>query len=48
MGALLAKHGFVVVRDEGIPAISATLSDDETARSRHTNHFRVATADRSA
>jgi methyltransferase (TIGR00027 family) len=48
MGALLVKHGFAVVRDEGIPAISATLSDDDAARSRHTNHFRVATAERSA
>jgi methyltransferase (TIGR00027 family) len=46
MAALLVKHGFAVVRDDGIPAISATLSDDEGARSRFTSHFRVATADR--
>jgi methyltransferase (TIGR00027 family) len=48
MGALLVKHGFAVVRDDGIPAISATLSTDKAARSRFTNHFRVVTADRSA
>jgi methyltransferase (TIGR00027 family) len=45
MGALLGEHGFVVVGDDGIPAISATLSDDGAARSRFTGHFRIATAD---
>jgi hypothetical protein len=46
MAALLVEHGFAVVRDDGIPAISATLSDDRGARSRFTSHFRGATADR--
>ena len=46
MGALLVKHGFVVVKDDGIPTISATLPDDRATRSRYTNHFRVVTADR--
>ena len=46
MGALLVKHGFVVVKDDGIPAISATLTTDRAAQSRYTNHFRVVTADR--
>lgn len=46
MRALLVEHGFAVVRDDGIPGISATLSDDDRARSRFTSHFRVAVADR--
>ena len=46
MGALLVKHGFVVVKDDGIPAISATLTDDRATQSHYTNHFRVVTADR--
>ncbi len=46
MGALLVKHGFVVVKDDGIPAISASLTTDPASQSRHTNHFRVVTADR--
>jgi methyltransferase (TIGR00027 family) len=46
MSALLVKHGFAVARDDGIPGISATLSDDAGARSRFTSHFRVAVADR--
>jgi len=46
MTALLEKHGFAVVSDDGIPAISATLTTDRAAQSRYTNHFRVVTADR--
>ena len=46
MSALLVKHGFAVARDDGIPALSASLSDYDTARSRFTSHFRVAVADR--
>ncbi|HEY5241366.1 MAG TPA: SAM-dependent methyltransferase [Polyangiaceae bacterium] len=46
MGALLAKHRFVPVKDDGIPAISASLTTDRASQSRYTNHLRVVTADR--
>ena len=48
MAALLVKHGFVVVRDDGIPTISASLTTDRASQSRFTSHFRVAVADRRA
>jgi methyltransferase (TIGR00027 family) len=48
MAALLVKHGFVVVKDDGIPTISASLTTDRASQSRYTNHFRVAVADRPA
>lgn len=48
MAALLVKHGFVVVRDDGIPTISASLTSDRASQSRHTGHLHITVADRRA
>ena len=42
--ALLARYGFAVARDEGLPAIAARLSDDLGRDTRIMKHMRVATA----
>ena len=44
MRALLARYGFAVARDEGLPAIAARLSDDLARDTRIMKHMRVATA----
>jgi methyltransferase (TIGR00027 family) len=44
MRALLARYGFAVARDEGLPAIAARLSDDLGRDTRIMKHMRVATA----
>jgi methyltransferase (TIGR00027 family) len=46
MRALLAKHGFGVVRDEDLPSVAATLSPDVATATRVVKHLRIATADR--
>ena len=47
MSALLSRYGFSVVRDEGIPQISASMSPDIAAATRWMKHLRIVTADRS-
>ena len=47
MRALLAKHGFVVVKDDDMPTLAAALSV-RIPGARFTSHFRIATADRAA
>ena len=42
--ALLAKYGFAVVRDEGLPAIAARLSAELARDTRVMKHMRIATA----
>jgi hypothetical protein len=44
--ALLARYGFAVARDEGLPAIAARLSADLGRDTRVMKHMRVATATR--
>lgn len=44
MRALLARFGFVVVRDEDVPAIGLALSAELGERTRHFGHVRIATA----
>jgi O-methyltransferase involved in polyketide biosynthesis len=46
MRALLARHGFAVLRDDDMPAIAARLSADLARETRSMKHMRVATADR--
>jgi len=46
MCTLLARHGFTVTRDEGLPAIAARLSADLARDTRIMKHMRVATAQR--
>jgi methyltransferase (TIGR00027 family) len=46
MRDLLAKHGFGVVRDAGIPAIGLALSDDVARATKVMKHMRIVTADR--
>ncbi|HMI93823.1 MAG TPA: hypothetical protein VK509_20760, partial [Polyangiales bacterium] len=46
MHALLAKHGFTVVRDESVPEIAAALSDQLVEATKVMRHMRLATADR--
>ena len=46
MRALLARHGFEVRSDDGVPAIGATLSRDVAQATRLMKHLRVVIADR--
>lgn len=46
MKALLATHGFAVVRDQALPEIDAGLAPEVTRRTRAMQHIRIATADR--
>jgi methyltransferase (TIGR00027 family) len=46
MRALVAKHGFAVVKDDDIPTLAAALSADLPGTIRFMRHFRIATADR--
>jgi len=46
MRALLARHGFTVTRDEGLPDIAARLSAALARDTRIMKHMRVATATR--
>jgi methyltransferase (TIGR00027 family) len=46
MRALLARHGFVVARDDDTPAIAARLSADLARDMRAMKHMRIAIADR--
>ena len=46
--ALLAKHGFVLQRDEAIPGIAAAHGIELAGRTRFLSHLRIATADRTA
>jgi methyltransferase (TIGR00027 family) len=46
MRDLLRRHGFEVVRDEGMPALGAAESDEIGRATRIMKHLRVATADR--
>jgi methyltransferase (TIGR00027 family) len=49
MRALLARHGFQVLRDEGLPKIGAALGSDEVARAtRVMKHARIVTAERAS
>jgi methyltransferase (TIGR00027 family) len=47
MRSLLSKHGFGVVRDDGLPAIGLALSDDIARATKVMKHMRIVTADRS-
>src|SRR5262249_40113146 len=46
MRELLAKPGFGLVRDRGLPAIALTLSDDVARATKVMKHMRIVTADR--
>jgi methyltransferase (TIGR00027 family) len=46
MRALLAKHGFTVVRDEGLPAIGAALGGDVAQPMKGMKHMHIVTAER--
>jgi methyltransferase (TIGR00027 family) len=46
MRSLLAKYGFRIVKDDGLPAIGAKLSPDVAHATRVMKHMRVAIADR--
>lgn len=46
MRALLAAHGFDVLRDEDLPTIAAGISRSLARRTRGAGHLRIATADR--
>jgi methyltransferase (TIGR00027 family) len=46
MRALLGRHGFAVVRDQGIPEIAAGLSPELRRATQVIRHLRLATADR--
>jgi methyltransferase (TIGR00027 family) len=46
MRALLAKHGFGVVLDEGMPRSAARIAPAMAARARRVKHVRMVTADR--
>jgi methyltransferase (TIGR00027 family) len=45
MRSLLEKHGFTVVRDEGIPELGASMPADIARDTRVMRHLRVVTAD---
>jgi methyltransferase (TIGR00027 family) len=45
MRALLARFGFQVLRDETLPAIGRSLSDDVARATRPMKHMRIVTAD---
>jgi hypothetical protein len=47
MRALLAKHGFLVIRDEDLPAIGAALAADVGQATQVMKHTRIVTAERS-
>ena len=47
MRELLARHGFAVMRDQGLPEISAALSPDIARRTRAMKHLRIVTAEHS-
>jgi methyltransferase (TIGR00027 family) len=44
--ALLARYGFAVARDEGLPAIAARMSPELARDTRIMKHMRIATASR--
>src|SRR5262249_38392036 len=46
MRALLAQHGFDVVREDGIPALGAALAEDIGREIRFLTHIRIVVADR--
>jgi len=46
MRAMLERHGFRVLRDEGLPAIAAALSPELGQMTRVMKHFRIVSADR--
>jgi len=46
MRALLARHGFAVVRDQTVPEIGAALSPGVAQKIRAMRHLRIAIADR--
>jgi hypothetical protein len=46
MRVLLAKHGFRVVSDHGLPEIGQRLSENVARATRRLRHMRIVTAER--